>query len=193
VGVNPAQIFGDHCPRAVRIVQHLVVPESQHAVALALQEPSAARFLFRRRIVLAAIDFDDQSRLVANKVGNEAPDRHLTAKSISFGLARSQHPPELFLGFGHLAAERPGALVGALGWPLIHCRSGPFAASPPPRPSPIKGEGVLAVPRRRAGCVRDKARSPQGVACELAAGARLTIFQHYSEASGGSDDQRLAP
>jgi hypothetical protein len=64
--------------------------------------------------VLAAIDFDDQSRFVADKVGNEVPGRHPKAESIPFGLARSQHLPELFLRFGHLTAERPGAVMGAV-------------------------------------------------------------------------------
>jgi hypothetical protein len=80
--------------------------------------------------MLAAIDLDDQSRRVTDEVGNEPADRRLTAKSILFGLPQSQHLPEPFLGFRHLAAGYAGAPVGS-------------AASPPPQPSPIKGEGVI--------------------------------------------------
>jgi hypothetical protein len=61
----------------------------------------------------------------------EPPDGHLTAKSVPFGLARPQHLPEPFLGFGHLATERPGALVGTLSWLLLHRRSRPPTTSPP--------------------------------------------------------------
>jgi hypothetical protein len=112
--VISAQILGDHRLRALRVVQNLVVPEPQYAITLAFQEPSATRLYVGRRVVLAAVDFDDQFRLMAHKVGYEMPDRHLTAKSVPFGLARSQLLPEPPLGFGHLAAESPGALVGAL-------------------------------------------------------------------------------
>jgi len=80
--------FGDHSPRALRVVQHLVVPKSQHAVPLALEKPSAARLRFRRRIVLAAIDLDDQSRLVADEICNEPADRNLPTKSEPFSLPR---------------------------------------------------------------------------------------------------------
>jgi hypothetical protein len=89
VGVASTQILGDHRLHAIRILKHLVVPESQYAVALAFKEARAARLLFRGRIMLAAIDFHDQFRLVADKVGNKTPQRHLTAKSETFGLARS--------------------------------------------------------------------------------------------------------
>ena len=60
----------------------------------------AAHLLFRRRIVLAAIDFDDQFRLMADEIDNKAPQRHLTAKSVTIRLARAQPLPDLFLGFG---------------------------------------------------------------------------------------------
>jgi hypothetical protein len=65
----------------LRILQHLVVPEPQYAVPLAFQESSAACLPFRRGIMLAAIDLDDQFRLVANEVGDKPPDWNLTAKS----------------------------------------------------------------------------------------------------------------
>jgi hypothetical protein len=58
--------------------------------------------------VLAAIDLDDQSRLVAHEIGYEAPDRHLTAKPKPFDLARPQRPPEPLLGFRGAAPWRAG-------------------------------------------------------------------------------------
>src|SRR5215472_7473909 len=61
--------------------------------------------------MLPAIDLDDQSRLMANKVGNEPADRHLPAKPIIFGLPRPQHLPEPLFGFGHVTAEIAGALA----------------------------------------------------------------------------------
>jgi hypothetical protein len=38
--MNPARIFGDHGLRAVWIVEHLVVPEPQHTVALVTPTPA---------------------------------------------------------------------------------------------------------------------------------------------------------
>src|SRR6516225_12459380 len=90
-GMIPLEIFGDCRAHTLRIVQHLVVPEPQHAVPLALQEPSAAGFLLGGGVMLAAVDLDDQFRFVADKVCNEPSDRHLTAKPAALGLPRPQH------------------------------------------------------------------------------------------------------
>ena len=119
-GGEPVKIFGDYRVHAFGIVQNLVVPEPQDTVPLAFQELSAARPLLRREIMLAAIDLDDQRYRVTDEVGNEPADRHLTAKSVPFGLPQSQHFPEPFLGFGHLAAEYAGAPVGSLARLLLH-------------------------------------------------------------------------
>lgn len=51
------------------VVQHLVVPEPQHAVPLAFQKLRAACFRGGRWVVLPAIDLDDQSRFMADKIG----------------------------------------------------------------------------------------------------------------------------
>jgi len=120
VGVIPLEIFGDGRAHTLRIVQHLVVPEPQHPVPLALKKPSAARFLLGGGIVLAPVDLDDQPRFVAGVVGDKPSDRHLTAKPIALGLPRPQHLPEPPLGFGHRTAQRPGAPVGARARLFLH-------------------------------------------------------------------------
>jgi len=89
VGVKPAQISGDYRMHAVQIFQDLVIPEPQHTVTLAFQKSRAAYLRFGSGIVLTTVDFDDQSHLVADKVGNKTSDRHLSAKSVPFHLARS--------------------------------------------------------------------------------------------------------
>jgi hypothetical protein len=98
--------------------------------------------------VLAAIDFDDQSRFVADKVGNEVPGRHPKAESIPFGLARSQHLPELFLRFGHLTAERPGAVMGAVVDALRRSAS-PISTCLRPRKSLARDPSGSTTVRRR--------------------------------------------
>jgi hypothetical protein len=53
----------------------------------------------------------------------KTPQRHLTAKAITFGLARAQPEPDSLLGFGHLAAECLGLLAGPIAWLLLHMTS----------------------------------------------------------------------
>ena len=89
MGVISMQFSGDRRLNALRILQHLVVPEPQYAVPLTFEEARAARLFRRRGIVLAAIDFDDQLCLMADKVSNKAAKRCLAAKSVTFGLPRT--------------------------------------------------------------------------------------------------------
>jgi hypothetical protein len=70
--------------------------------------------------MLAAVDLDDQPRFVANEVGNERSDRHLTAKPEPVGLPRPQYLPEPPLGFGHRTAQRPGAIAGTRARLFLH-------------------------------------------------------------------------
>jgi hypothetical protein len=50
-------------------------------------------------------------------------------------------------GFGHVTAEVAGALARTGAWRLLHLDRS--SASPPPRPSPIEGEGVTGCPLAR--------------------------------------------
>ena len=80
------QSVGDGRAHTLGIVQHLVVPEPQHAVPLGFEEARAACFRLGRGIMLPAIDLDDQSRCVADEVGDEPANRHLSAKPMAFCL-----------------------------------------------------------------------------------------------------------
>ena len=142
MGVMPTQMLGNR-PSAHQwgSLQYLVVPEPQHAVALGFKEAGSARFLFPRWFVLDAIDFDDQSRFVADEVGNEAPERHLTAKSVPFGLAPAQPMPDPLLGFGHLAPQCLGSYAGAVAWLFLHLT--PIVTRHHPHPAlPHRGGGI---------------------------------------------------
>src|SRR5262249_35594409 len=85
-GAALTQSVGDGRAHTLGIVQRLVVAEPQHAVPLGFEEPRAACFRLGRGIVLPTIDLDDQSRCMADEVGNEPADRHLSAKPIALGL-----------------------------------------------------------------------------------------------------------
>ncbi len=134
---------GDRHPNAFRVCQHVVVPESQYPVALAFEKAVPLRFLYRRLIVLSAIDFDDQPGLVARKIGDVLPERHLSAKAMAANLARPQHCPDGFLSFGHVLPQRSGADCGRRCLDAVSFRGPSASAITPSRPSPIKGEGYI--------------------------------------------------
>ncbi len=52
--------------------------------------------------MLAAIDFDNQTSVVANEIGNILAERHLPAEAMAVYLRRSQDSPNASLGIGHL-------------------------------------------------------------------------------------------
>jgi hypothetical protein len=56
----------------------------------------------RRPVVLAAIDFDNQTCAVANKIGNILPKRNLPAETIAVHLRRSQNSPNASFSIGHI-------------------------------------------------------------------------------------------
>jgi hypothetical protein len=94
--------------------------------------------------VLPTVDLDDQSRCVADEVGDEPADRHLPAKPMAFGLPRSQHLPEPLFGFGHVTAEVSGALARTRTRRFLHHGSVPGIT--PTLTLPHRGGGVTGCP-----------------------------------------------
>jgi hypothetical protein len=62
-------------------LQCLIVPEPKYSVAPAFKKASAAHLLFRQRVVLAAVNLDDQFRLMADKIGNKNAPTALDGES----------------------------------------------------------------------------------------------------------------
>ena len=87
MGVWPPHVLDDHGVHAPRIFQDFIIPEAYDPIAFALQEPAPVGFLLRQRIMLAAIEFDDQAGFVTDKIRNVAPERHLTAEPMSLDLS----------------------------------------------------------------------------------------------------------
>jgi hypothetical protein len=54
--------------------------------------------------VLTAVDLDNQARLVANKIGDVAPEGYLAAESVPLDLTRPQYSPEAPFGVCHLVS-----------------------------------------------------------------------------------------
>src|SRR5215469_8822187 len=140
------QSIGHGRAHTLGIVQHLVVPEPQHAVPLGFEEPGPGCFRRGRAIVLPAIDLDDQSCCVADEIGDEPADRHLSAKPIAFGLPRPQHLPEPLFGFGHVTAEGTGALARTGARRFLH--HGSVLAITPTSTLPHRGGGCDRLPAR---------------------------------------------
>ena len=52
--------------------------------------------------MLAAINFDNQTCVVANKIRNILPERHLPAEAMAVDLCQSQDSPNASLGIGDI-------------------------------------------------------------------------------------------
>ena len=87
MGVWLPHVVDDHGVHAFGIFEDFIIPEASDAIAFALQEPAPVDFLLRQRIMLAAIEFDDQAGFVTDKIRNVAPERHLTAEPMSLDLS----------------------------------------------------------------------------------------------------------
>ena len=87
MGVWPPHVLDDHGVHALGIFQDFIIPEAYDPIAFALQEPAPVRLLLRQRIMLAAIEFDDEASFVTDKIRNVAPERHLTAEPMSLDLS----------------------------------------------------------------------------------------------------------
>lgn len=102
----------DRLPNGVGSLEHLVVPETQNPVALAVQ-PSRPRLVpDAPPSVLTAVDLDHHPRLDADEVDDEATDWVLAAELEAVQLPLAQLRPEQPLGEGHLAAQSAGGRLG---------------------------------------------------------------------------------
>ena len=98
---------------AVEVLQHLVVPATQHAKSCRLEIAVADGIATRFRM-LAAVDFDDQPRLEADEVEDVAVERHLALEFQAFELLVAESLPQDVLGLGRVGPHRAGE--GAVGW-----------------------------------------------------------------------------
>ena len=98
-------------------LKDLGVPESKHAVALGIEEGRAEFVLARSVKVLGAIEFDDEASFGRAEVGEVGAYGELAAEFRIVELSGSEMAPEDSLGFGLLAAEAAGGLLGR----DVHC------------------------------------------------------------------------
>ena len=97
-------------------------------------------------IVLTAIDFDDQPRLVAYKICDVAAEGHLAAEFVSADLVRAQDLPGPTFCFGHVPPQLTGPRVRPSDGGFFHVVTSTANGITPSQSSPIKGEGFEAAP-----------------------------------------------
>ena len=93
-----AQRCVDHRPDAIRIAKHLIVPEAKNAVTLSLDHACPRKI--SNRIVLTAVDFDNELCAVTGKIGDEMANRDLPTEML-FRPTVAQHSPKRALGVCH--------------------------------------------------------------------------------------------
>jgi hypothetical protein len=123
---------------AIDVSQHVVIPETQHAIALCRQI-GIALFVVKSFRVLAAIHFDNQAMFATNKVHNERTNGFLADEFQSSDLACAQSLPEVLFGVGGVFG---GACGSVLFWSGLDRA---FVSAPHPtcfasRPLPACGE-----------------------------------------------------
>src|SRR5262249_31577097 len=150
----------DHFHHAVDVLQHIIVPETQDAIALCAKI-SGSLFISGNVvgiIMLRSIDLDDESPFVAGEVSEEGVEWGLSPEMRVLDGWASQMPPELSFRVGHVAAESARARYASVEvfWSLTssHARSPP-TPSPPHHSQELAGGGEPAPPCAR--CIKNQA------------------------------------
>ena len=98
------QFFEDCQQHTVGILQDVVVPEPDHAVAMRFDHPRS-RFVGRTVSMLPAIEFNREPRQTAGELDHVVPNRQLPRKFHAAQLAGAQVRPQAAFGVGHVAAQ----------------------------------------------------------------------------------------
>lgn len=88
--IDPRFYCGNHL---AKIVKYLIVRKSQEENAFSLQPLLSDTILLEPTIVTAAVDFNGECKLAAEKIDDEMADRSLPVKIISPYLGALQTPP----------------------------------------------------------------------------------------------------
>jgi hypothetical protein len=99
------QSFVDGSQHALRLLQHVVVPKAQHAIASRSEKRGSRRICAGACHVLTPIDLNDDPPLVTGEIDEIGTDGRLAAKMKFLSEQGAQMPPELSLGIGHRTAK----------------------------------------------------------------------------------------
>src|SRR5262245_15773565 len=148
-GGHVLQSVNDDMHDAFNISEHVVVPESQHAVSIVTQIslPLAIAKRVLGLAMLSAVKFDDHPRRVACEIRKIRSDGCLASKMRSLDFNSTQVPPQLSFGVSHVAARATRA------WHAFVFTARRTHYTPPtPDPSPPlrggRGAGRLRIDHR---------------------------------------------
>ena len=102
----------DHRQRIIDPKQHIIVPKANHAISQLLETARTGFVVGLLIEMLAAIQFDDETRLQTNEIGIETIDPMLAAEFAAEQAAITKMLPEDAFGFGLLATQAAFAQVG---------------------------------------------------------------------------------
>jgi len=150
VGARCLQL-GDDCrdrlDDRVEFAHHLLVRETDDAIALRFQPARADRVLARRRLVRRAIDLDDQPKGKTHEIDDVAIEVDLTAKATIGNPLAAKLQPEPMFGTRLMVPQKLDVVVGHGVDPLLSAprlyterKAGVMRAcrreTPPPNPRP---------------------------------------------------------
>src|SRR3546814_19879499 len=73
--------LADHLEHAIQVLENLIVPETQDSEAAAFEPLRSCCVIILAVAVLATIELDNQTHIVAGEIGPEAAERHLAAQA----------------------------------------------------------------------------------------------------------------
>src|SRR5437899_8776143 len=98
--------------------------------------------------MLAAVDFDDNSRPMAGEIGEVGTDRRLTPKMVFLKRRLPQMLPEFLFGFGRVTAQRASAGNALVNGTLCSLWHPPPTPDPSPPRASRAGGGAQIRPRQ---------------------------------------------
>ena len=104
-------MFQDFCHDAFGLLQHVVIPEAQDAVALVLQKQVALLVVGLLIGVLSAVQFYDESGFDRDKVHDVVSNGILAAEFDVVKSSRPQVSPQAPLGVCHVLAQFAGVVL----------------------------------------------------------------------------------
>jgi hypothetical protein len=106
VGVAGEQSFADGVSHTARIAQHVIVPEADHAIPFGFDQPCS--FSVVHRVMLTAVDLDNEPGAMADEIDDEPADRRLTPKA-RVAETLPQDSPHRSFRLGRVLPQSPGA------------------------------------------------------------------------------------
>ena len=113
------QFAPDRFEHAVRVGEHVIVPETKHPIAVFLDDCGPG--CVAHGVMAAAVELDRQPRSAAGEIGDVAVDLGLADELLASEPARAEPGPEAFFSVGligaQLAGDRSEALSSQLSTP----------------------------------------------------------------------------